>query len=86
MLISCNKPFQATTRCSYREARIKGRGPTVAMAPGSVMKGTLAHFNQKLKTSVRVNGYFLRCLKYDNVSSVIDYVNIYVCAYVDLKR
>jgi hypothetical protein len=56
----------------------------VAMAPGSVMKGSLAHFNQKLKTFVRVNvGYFLRCLKYDNVSSVIDYVNIYVCAYVE---
>jgi hypothetical protein len=39
---------------------------TVAMAPGSVMKGALAHFNQKLKTSVRVDvGYFLCCLKYD---------------------
>jgi hypothetical protein len=63
---------------------MKGRGPTVAMAPGSVMKGALAHFNQKLKTSVRVNdGDYLRCLKYDNVSSVIDYVNIHVCAYVD---
>jgi hypothetical protein len=56
----------------------------VAMALGSVMKGALAHFNQKFKTSVHVNvGYFLRCLKYDNVSSVIDYVNIYVCAYID---
>jgi hypothetical protein len=50
--MSCNKPFQATVRYSYRETQIKGRRPTVAMAP--------SHFSQKLKTSVYVNvGYFV---------------------------